>query len=328
MILFLYLEFVEVVNKGVEYFNNGDFYKAESCFVEALKEKETAELYNFLGLTHHKQKRYNEAVRDFEKGISIDSSFIPLYINISRSLRFLKKYDEAIEYLKKGLKVDSNATILSNLGILYDIKKECHKAINFYKLSLKRDSLNASTHYNLGIAYKHCKNRDSSLIYMKKAMILYYKDGDFTRGKFVAEELLSMDSTDGVAHYYLGEMYLRDQEYEKGIHHLISAYRYDRDNLYALYRVSFGYLLMGDRLKCFDFLRKSLEQDRDWLYVDKFIEDIKIVEDNFVMFLRGYIMYRRGNRMMAEEFLNKFIEKDRDGFWIKKAKEVRSELEK
>ena len=52
--------------------------------------------------------RYDEAIKDFEKVISIDSEYINATISIGLVKHHLGEYEEAIKYYEKALDIDNS----------------------------------------------------------------------------------------------------------------------------------------------------------------------------------------------------------------------------
>ncbi|XP_046848454.1 cell division cycle protein 16 homolog [Xenia sp. Carnegie-2017] len=103
---------------GLVAFKNGNFAKAEKCFLEAL-----------------------HSVEGLSEGIVLDT-WEPLVNNLGHALRKQGKYDEALEYHQQALLlVPQNSQTLSSIGFVYSLLGKYEDAINYFHkaLSLRRD---------------------------------------------------------------------------------------------------------------------------------------------------------------------------------------------
>ena len=112
-------------------------------------------LYNLLGLILTDQRKIEEAIECYEKGIKINPKYAMIYNNLGAIYKYKNKYKEAENYYKKSIKLDNKIPEPhNNLGNLYTAHNKYKEGIISYNnaVNLKPDFFIA--HYNLGITYK------------------------------------------------------------------------------------------------------------------------------------------------------------------------------
>lgn len=100
---------------------SGEPEKAEELFryVTNLAPENALAFFN-LGNFQLRQNQHIKAVKNYEKAISLEKSFVDAYFNIAWVLTEAKAFEEALPYAKKGAKLDPNHTDLKE--ILYKIR--------------------------------------------------------------------------------------------------------------------------------------------------------------------------------------------------------------
>ncbi len=118
--------------------------------------------YNKRGIKKYKEKKFGEALSQFQKAKEYAYYDKKLDFNIGDSLYKLKKYKEAEKYFKSGTESKDKETkkfSYYNLGNLYYNKGELGKAIKNYINSLKIDPNFKKAKNNLEIALKKLKKQ-------------------------------------------------------------------------------------------------------------------------------------------------------------------------
>jgi tetratricopeptide (TPR) repeat protein len=131
------------------------------------------------GIIFAGEKKYDEALRDYNKALEIEPQFSKAYNNRGGLMRSLKKYEEAIADFNKAIEIQPDYTIAyNNRGLLMNITKRYDQAISDYSkaISLKKDY--AEAYSNRGIAYRNAGKFEESLRDFNKTIELapnYYK---------------------------------------------------------------------------------------------------------------------------------------------------------
>lgn len=95
---------------------SGDLHKAEELFTYVTKlAPENALAFFNLGNFQLRQNQHIKAVKNYEKAIEIENSFVDAYYNIAWILTEVEAYDEALPYAKKGLGIDPENSDLKEI---------------------------------------------------------------------------------------------------------------------------------------------------------------------------------------------------------------------
>ena len=114
----------EHIQSVVDIFNSGNLSKAELLTKKLINNNpKVVFLYNLLGLVLAEQKKIDQAMKCYEKGISIDPNFGMIYNNIGLLFYKHKTADnikKAENYYKKAISLDKKLSEPhNNLGNLY-----------------------------------------------------------------------------------------------------------------------------------------------------------------------------------------------------------------
>ena len=148
----------EHIQSVVDIFNSGNLSKAELLAKNLINNNpKIVFLYNLLGLILVEQKKTEQAMTYYEKGVQIDPSYGMIYNNIGLLLFENKTKDniKKVENLyKKAITLDNKIPEPhNNLGSLYDFIDKIDEAINCYKKAIDINPRFAYAHHNLGSAY-------------------------------------------------------------------------------------------------------------------------------------------------------------------------------
>jgi tetratricopeptide (TPR) repeat protein len=94
--------------KGLILFNQKKYEEAIKCFDKAIEKtpKFKKESLNFKGLVLSDQKKYEEAIKCFDKSLEVDHNFSPTWDHKGRTLFKEGKYEEAIKCFDKALEIN------------------------------------------------------------------------------------------------------------------------------------------------------------------------------------------------------------------------------
>ena len=148
----------EHIQSVVDVFNTGNLSKAELLTKKLINNNpKVVFLYNLLGLVLAEQKKTDQAMKCYEKGISIDPNFGMIYNNIGLLFYKQKTADnikKAENYYKKAISLDKKISEPhNNLGNLYDYLDKVEDAIDCYKKAIDINPKFSYAHHNLGLAY-------------------------------------------------------------------------------------------------------------------------------------------------------------------------------
>lgn len=118
---------------------NGELGDAIALYRRSIAMFPTAEAHTFLGWAYSMMNRYEEAIAECEKAITVDPLFGNPYNDIGAYLIEKGEYDEAIPWFERAIRAkryESPAFPHLNLGRVYEKKGEWQKAIECYKQAL------------------------------------------------------------------------------------------------------------------------------------------------------------------------------------------------
>jgi tetratricopeptide (TPR) repeat protein len=123
-------------NLGVNYYILNLYWDAEKIFKESKKYYNDKNIYGNLGLCYMKMDDYQRAEEELKYAIYLDPQFAQAYSDLG--LLYFEKgnFDESIEQWKKILEIEPNFAekyiILTNLGMVYKMKKMPDKALEYF----------------------------------------------------------------------------------------------------------------------------------------------------------------------------------------------------
>ena len=182
----------------------GQMNKAEELYLVLLKqnpsEEDQAHYYHHLGLIKYQQGDYKEALRYYERAISIeekilsptDSLLATSYNNIGMVYYSMGEYSQALSYYNKSLAIYEKtlpanhpdfAQSYNNIGMVYKNMGEYSQALSYYNKSLaiyeKTLPANhpdlATSNNNIGLVYNNIGEYSQSLSYYNKSLAIYEK---------------------------------------------------------------------------------------------------------------------------------------------------------
>jgi predicted O-linked N-acetylglucosamine transferase (SPINDLY family) len=164
----------EILNKGLTFHKAGNLEEARLIYEQLLKkDQNNFELINLLGVISLQQKKYDDAIIQISKAISINSNHQALYNNLGVAYKEMENYEDAIKNFKKAIKIKSNyAEAYNNLGIIFKKKNQYEEAYNNYKTAIKLNPNYAEAYNNLGLLYGDSKRYEESIINFSKAIEL------------------------------------------------------------------------------------------------------------------------------------------------------------
>jgi protein O-mannosyl-transferase len=107
-------------------------------------------MHNALGTYFQQHRKYDEAIREYQKALDIRPNFFQAQNNIGSALLLEGRYDEAISHLQASLNISPHqAYAYNNLGLAYMSKGEYEKAAECFRNALPEDPGYAQARANL-----------------------------------------------------------------------------------------------------------------------------------------------------------------------------------
>lgn len=140
---------------GGIYRRMGDYEKAISCFVEAIR-RDPFSFEDTLNLAqlYHFTERLKEAVQAYLHAVELRPEDVDSNLSLGVCYQQLGDVDQALERFEKAIALDPDRPhAYINLGVALDTKGRYYEAIRAYKLALERDHRQPLVLVNLAHTY-------------------------------------------------------------------------------------------------------------------------------------------------------------------------------
>ena len=160
---------IDLVSK---FYKSKNFSKAEKLCKELIvKNPKVDLLYNILGLILTEEKKIDEAIYFYKKGIEINPDSAIIYNNIAGLYKTKGIFDEAEKHYQVAISLNKNIPdIHNNLGNLFKLINKYEKAKKCYLKSININPNYSIGYYNLGIIYKNLGDNLNASQNLKKAI--------------------------------------------------------------------------------------------------------------------------------------------------------------
>ncbi|GAB4298808.1 MAG: hypothetical protein Kow0090_14310 [Myxococcota bacterium] len=199
---------------------------AVACAHSSEQNRKQAEIAYDLGANNFQNRRFRDAIYNFEQAINHDETFAPAHNGLGLLYHALKRYDEAIKYYERALELDPKySEAKNNLASVYIDMGEYDKALPFLKEVLS--DLFYKTPFlaegNLGWALYKKGNTMEGINHIKKAVILnpafcmgyknlgiiFEEQNELEQAEKYFKKYAQKCPTVADAHYLLGRIYLK-----------------------------------------------------------------------------------------------------------------------
>ncbi|MBN1779799.1 tetratricopeptide repeat protein [bacterium] len=184
--------------------------------------------YN-MGLTYYNIGQYENSITAFTKVIDNSDATSKLYLealfNMANAYAMLKQEDKALDIYQKALDKDpENTMILYNMARMFIIQEKYAEAIDIFKKVLAQSPDDFEANIQIGNAYLQINNKliDDFNKNLKKLSEKETKerkdmmDGNFKASLPYFEKCVELNPDNASAWFYLGTVYVRLGETEKG----------------------------------------------------------------------------------------------------------------
>ena len=195
----------ETVTKFEKYLNKGYYELAEEKLKQAIKEdpKNNILYLNFARLME-RQKRYNEAIKYYEKYISIEKPNLEILLSISNIYDKQKQYTQAKKYLEKALTIAPMSELANNnLCWVLAEDKQYNKALPYCQKALKLSPGSSYIIDSMGYTLAGLNRLDEAIDYYNEA--------------------ISIDPDISEYHRHLADAYLLKKDNKKALEHFKKA---------------------------------------------------------------------------------------------------------
>jgi len=244
---------------GIIYMNQGNYYRAYRCLIDALSLCETygivseqPRIYNNMGNVYYHFKKYDIAEEYYRRALALcaDSARAGYYNNLGQALSEMGEADSAFFYFERSLQAcrrydnDRLFALYNSMASLYRKEQQFDSAFHYYRLSsvesLKNNKIEheAQNLSDLGRLFLQQGQLDSALFYVGESDRLARENGFL---KVMVENALIWSqaeelrgNTEGAFGYYKRYAGLRDSVFNAGtfgdISQLQRSYEKDKTN--------------------------------------------------------------------------------------------------
>lgn len=189
-------------NRGVALLNLKRYDEAINDFNKTLSLNKTFKnAYFNRGSVYYYKKEYDKAIADFSKTIALDSTYALAYNNLGAILLERHQFSEAVSYFDKAILNDTNyAAAYNNRGVLSKALGNYQKAAIDYKKAIEKNKNYAEAYFNLGEVYMLVGNYELAQGYFNRAIELNsnYTEAYYNRGNVL---FMTGKATEALADY-------------------------------------------------------------------------------------------------------------------------------
>ena len=141
--------------------------------------------YNNRGLVYYKAGQFDRAVADFQKAVTLQSSYIDAYSNLGMALFKIGRFDEAIETFDAALALDpANYKAYNNRALVLGAMGKFDKAVEDYNRVIALKPTSPQAYYNLGALHAQNGFFDQAIKYFTQSITVdpEYADAYNNRG--------------------------------------------------------------------------------------------------------------------------------------------------
>ena len=132
---------------------------------------ESLTLWNLLGAAAIQIGQLNEAIRAFQKALSIKPDFVDAYVNMGIAFRKQGKTDKAILAYKKALVITPDSVdIHNNIGVAFHAQGKFEEAISAFNKAIEIKPNHADTYSNIGATLRKQGKLDAAIDAFRKAL--------------------------------------------------------------------------------------------------------------------------------------------------------------
>ena len=218
------------------------------------------EAHNWLGCALTSQKRYDEAIPEFQEAARLNTAFAEPYNSLGHIAAWLGRVSEAIVYYQRALAIRPEYVAVYNCsGELLRQEGRLDEAINYFQKAVECEPNIAINQNNLGYALSMKGRSDEALAHFQKAValepdneIFQYNFGSFLLQRGRVDEAighfrsaLKLQPDDAKIHNDLGRALLSMQQPDEAIRELQTAARLKPDQAEAHSDLGFALSKLG-----------------------------------------------------------------------------------
>lgn len=238
---------------GDAYFYGGATPAAVENYKKSLQIKNNAAAHFGLGNVYFKQRKFQDALEEFQAAVAADANFADAYLELGRLLYYNDDYTAALNAIEKynALRPGDLYGLSYKGKILYamDNLTEADKILDEV---LALDPKNETAFKYKGYIASKNKNYDKAIEFFQKVPDEYYesddyiiyaetyeKMGDFTQAYNIFSKGIAKDPEDYDVYYEWGEAQFNNKEYDAAIESFNKAIELGYNNAYIYKGLSY-----------------------------------------------------------------------------------------
>jgi len=173
--------------------NNSNFAKTlllksiPLCIKATQLEPGNAGAYNNLGAAYFKLGKYDNAIINYQKTITLNPMQNSAWIGLSMSEEFLGKHDSALIFINKAISLSpTNVDLYFTRGNIFSYQLLFAQAIPDYNKVIVQNPSNLGVYNNLASCYNQVEKYDSAIILYNKCLELQQEEWKAYTGKGIA----------------------------------------------------------------------------------------------------------------------------------------------
>jgi len=212
------------LNLGAAYYDEGHYGEAIRLYNKALSiDASYEEAYSNRGLVYMKTGRFDDAIKDYNKAIELNGSYVNALHNRGVLFTKLNKWEEALADLNKVLKINpSHAESYNERGSIYLMQGKVQEALHDFKKAHLFDPISIRALNNKGATYNNM--------------------GEYELAIYAFKDSLKIDSNFAPAYYNMSYSYFRMNDIKNARINVRKAHELG----YTVDRKYYNMLLQGD----------------------------------------------------------------------------------
>ena len=229
--------------------------KAATAYKQALKNNNTVEDYINLANLYKKIDNNTEAIKYYEKTLSLDSNQESVYLNLGNIYFNTEKYNKSINVYKKGLKINpSLVTMRFKLAKAYYYIQDFSRAKKEFEQVVTANNNYYRAYYFLGQIMYNQKQ-------YKNAINMY-------------EKCIEVNQKYAKAYLGLGNIYLKQKNFYKAVANFSSAIDKNKNNPDGHYYLALAYNKLNMKDAAVAELKTTLHLDSDFKPARKLLNQL------------------------------------------------------
>lgn len=233
---------------GIHLAESGEIDKAEEKLLSStLMAQQTPEAYINLGVLKTKSKKYEEAIKLYEKALNLDCENAKAYCFLGNTYTEMQKYEEAEKNYEYAMKIEPfNPDILINSGICLVRQRKLLQAKEAFQKACKINPLNLFAIHYLGLVELELNETDASE----------------EKFKFI----ISVDNTNFEALYYLAYIYYKKSNFEKSLSLALKSLEFFNKKTETYMLIAENYMNLKNEKECINYYELGAKETKPTYY--------------------------------------------------------------